>query len=363
MNTYEITFTRENGSTGKDRITAANEKQARKDFREIHRHSSATITDVIVAAENVPASKQQERDALDQIRAIVDTLGPDSYLATAFAGCFEDRARRAGHIHHQARDRRPRHRRAHHQRGGASMAALRDIARDFAAEIRDGIGWTIVYRTGRSWNALTIWSDIWNGEWETNDLNDAIGILKADPDAVIVNGYYCGHFGEDMTIDEIADGIRWHYEGGRNRLADYCEVTQGRDALEEGRKAAEAAGLPFCERLADGGDDELSPYVYDGSMTLADREKMQQAREAFEKLADALREIAAKLAEALKPVINAVLSALKKLWKVSAKAIGVPPKWLHLAAHAKKARTRKKYRNRIRRYVFEALAAEGGGGP
>lgn len=90
MNTYEITFTRENGSTGKDRITTANEKQARKDFREIYRHSSATITDVIVAAENVPASKQQERDALDQIRAIVDTLGPDSYLATAFAGCFED---------------------------------------------------------------------------------------------------------------------------------------------------------------------------------------------------------------------------------------------------------------------------------
>lgn len=90
MNTYEITFTRENGSTGKDHITAANEKQARKDFREIYRHSIATITDVIVAAENVPASKQQERDALDQIRAIVDTLGPDSYLATAFAGCFED---------------------------------------------------------------------------------------------------------------------------------------------------------------------------------------------------------------------------------------------------------------------------------
>ena len=188
-------------------------------------------------------------------------------------------------------------------------------------------------------------------------------ILKADPDAVIVNGYYCGHFGEDMTIDEITAGIRWHYEGGHNRLADYCEVTQGRDALEEGRKAAEAAGLPFCERLADGGDDELSPYVYDGSMALADHEKMQQAREAFDRLADALREIAAKLAEAMKPVINAVLSAFKKLWKVSVRAIGVPPKWLHLAAHAKKARTRKKYRNRIRRYVFEALAAEGGGGP
>lgn len=90
MNTYEITFTRENGTTGTDRFTAANEKQARKDFREVYRHGNGTITSVALVAENVPASKQQEREALDQIRAIVDTLGPDSYLATAFAGCFED---------------------------------------------------------------------------------------------------------------------------------------------------------------------------------------------------------------------------------------------------------------------------------
>lgn len=120
------------------------------------------------------------------------------------------------------------------------MAALRDIARDFATEIRDGIGWTIVYRTGRSWNALTIWSDIWNGEWETNDLNDAIGILKADPDAVIVNGYYCGHFGEDMTIDEIAAGIRWHYtkaepfhrQSAKTSPHRRAHTTKGRDLVQ-----------------------------------------------------------------------------------------------------------------------------------
>lgn len=117
-------------------------------------------------------------------------------------------------------------------------------------------------------------------------------------------------------------------------------------------------------------DFYLSDYALSepfASLTLSEfgrlKELQQEAREAAKAADDALREIAAKLAEALKPVINAVLSALKKLWKVSAKAIGVPPKWLHLAAHAKKARTRKKYRNRIRRYVFEALAAEGGGGP
>lgn len=128
------------------------------------------------------------------------------------------------------------------------MAALKDIARDFAAEIRDGIGWTIVYRTGRSWNALTIWSDIWNGEWETDDLNDAIGILKADPDAAIVNGYYCGHFGEDMTIDEIAAGIRWHYEGGRNRLADYCE--KSRKVGTPSRRAARLPKLPVSRSVS-----------------------------------------------------------------------------------------------------------------
>ena len=162
---------------------------------------------------------------------------------------------------------------------------------------------------------------------------------------------------------EYRDGLKAKERAARLEALQTLPSLEKYRELYKGRKAAEAAGLPFCERLADGGDDELSPYVYDGSMALADREKMQQAREAFEKLADALREIAAKLVEALKPAINAVLSALKKLWKVSAKAIGVPPKWLHLAAHAKKARTRKKYRNRIRRYVFEALAAEGGGGP
>ena len=213
-----------------------------------------------------------------------------------------------------------------------------------------------------------------------------------------LNGYYLGHFG-DMTIDDIAAGIRWHYEGGRNRLADYCEVTQGRDALEEGRKAAEAAGLPFCERLADGGDDELSPYVYDGSMTAEDYNAMQQARdthaalvevaadhfpdateEAIERIAEAASNM--KLSpEAVQQILDAfdrITETIKALCEWAAQAIRTladfftetlgdfmlrraPPKWRHYALHAKRARVRKKYRNRIRRAFFAALASEGGG--
>ena len=36
----------------------------------------------------------------------------------------------------------------------------------------------------------------------------------------MVNGYYCGHFGENMTIAELEAGILWHYEGGCNLLKD-----------------------------------------------------------------------------------------------------------------------------------------------
>lgn len=119
------------------------------------------------------------------------------------------------------------------------MAALKDIARDFAAEIRDGIGWTIVYRTGRSWNALTIWSDIWNGEWETDDLNDAIGILKADPDAVIVNGNYglrpACYLDSDLLIsvedDEATDDVTPEHAG--EIIAALAEQFGGTFATED----------------------------------------------------------------------------------------------------------------------------------
>ena len=89
MNTYKITFTRENGAQGTDHFTAANERQARKDFSECYRHGTGTIISIELVSTNAPATKQQEREALDKIRKIVEQLGPDSYLATAFEGCFD----------------------------------------------------------------------------------------------------------------------------------------------------------------------------------------------------------------------------------------------------------------------------------
>lgn len=278
------------------------------------------------------------------------------------------------------------------------MAALKEIAREYASEIRDGIGWVIVYRTGRSWHALTVWSDLGNNEWETDDINDALEALRLDPRAVALNGYYLGRFG-DMTIDDIAAGIRWHYERGTNAIADDDTLTQARADIEAARQKAAEAGLPFSERLVEGPEDELNPYIYDGSMTAEDYNAMQTAREARAALAevvtshypDATEEAIECITEAagsmnispetMQRILDAfdkIAEAIKALGEWAARAIRTladffaeslddfmlrraPPKWRHYALHAKRARVRKKYRNRIRRAFFAALASEGGG--
>lgn len=278
------------------------------------------------------------------------------------------------------------------------MAALKEIARDVASEIRDGIGWVIVYRTGRSWHSVTLYSDLGNNEWETDDINDALEALRLDPRAVALNGYYLGHFG-DMTIDDIAAGIRWHYERGTNALADDDALMQARDDIEAARQRAAEVGLPFSERLVDGPEDELDHYAYDGSMTVADYEATQRARDAHaalvevvtdhypnatEEAIERIAEVASSMKlspEAVQRILDAfenIIEAINRMIEWAAQAIRTladffgetldnfilrraPPKWRHYALHAKRARVRKKYRNRIRRAFFAALASEGGG--
>lgn len=89
MNTYEITFQRENGTTGSDRFTAATEAQARRDFREVYRHGNGQIIKAELISTGTLATKEQERKALEKIKKIVEELGKGSYIGTAFAGCFE----------------------------------------------------------------------------------------------------------------------------------------------------------------------------------------------------------------------------------------------------------------------------------
>lgn len=117
------------------------------------------------------------------------------------------------------------------------MATLKEIAREWASELREGIAWVIVWKNKRSWNAQAVWLNCEDGTFEPEDLELARKVLMQDKTAVMLNGYYCGRFFEEMTVADVAAAIRWHYENGYNQL-------DGSDAFpdELNQDAPDAAG-------------------------------------------------------------------------------------------------------------------------
>ena len=157
------------------------------------------------------------------------------------------------------------------------MASLRDSVKDYQEELRDGIAWVAFWKEGRSWNAELFHLEV-DGTLEPFDRSRLEEIKAADPAAVILNGYYCGHLGENMSLDELTAGVRYHYENGRNDLDGFIGAHDDRlppEVIEEARAAAHAAGLPFSEKPYRDGED-FDPYVFDGSMSIEDYELMHR---------------------------------------------------------------------------------------
>ena len=90
MNDYRITYTSETGEESNIYVTERSEAAAKKSFLSDHKGMGFTVQSIELRRENTSATKQQERDTLAVIRKMVEELGPQSYLATAFEGCFED---------------------------------------------------------------------------------------------------------------------------------------------------------------------------------------------------------------------------------------------------------------------------------
>ena len=90
---YRITYGTPDSETETTNLTERSETAARKAFKASCKAFCSIIPDIIgieLIREDVGATKQQERDTLTAIMQMVEELGPNSYLATAFAGCFED---------------------------------------------------------------------------------------------------------------------------------------------------------------------------------------------------------------------------------------------------------------------------------
>lgn len=217
------------------------------------------------------------------------------------------------------------------------MAALNKVASYFADEIRDGIAWVIIWKTDRSWHGYAAWLDPDTETFEPDDLEKAREVLAEDPNAVMLNGYYCGHFGEDMNALEIAAGIRWHYENGYNLLSDSTALP---DEPTEPEKTMELT-LTISPDQAKAIAQEVVKTVQPAIDYAA-----QKAREFIDWAIQVAGEIAKIAAESLSKFMDAMLYS-----------VNAHPKWWHLYKHAKKYRVRKKYRKRLMQQLIESLRA------
>ena len=159
------------------------------------------------------------------------------------------------------------------------MASLRDMVSEYQDDLRNGIAWLAFWREGRSWQAEAFHLDL-DDTLYPEDRARLAEIQAADPRAVVVNGYYSGYLGEEMSVAELAAGVRHHYDNGLNNIAPFMEAHSDElppDVLEEAREKAQAAGLPFYERPYRG--DDIDPYTYDGHMSIEDYELMQKLME------------------------------------------------------------------------------------
>ena len=181
------------------------------------------------------------------------------------------------------------------------MASLRDTVKDYQDELRDGIAWVAFWKQGRSWNAEYFHLDM-DDTLYPEDRSRLEEIKSIDPAAVILNGYYCGHLGGDMSLDELTAGVRYHYENSMNDIDAFIGAHDDRlppEVIEEARAAAHEAGLPFSEKpYRDGAD--FNPYVFDGSMSIEDFELMHRMIE---------KERSEQMAE---PILSGYLSNLGK---------------------------------------------------
>ena len=171
------------------------------------------------------------------------------------------------------------------------MASLRDTVREYQDDLRSGIAWLAFWREGRSWHGEAFHLDMSDYLYPEDKMRLA-EIQATDPKAVVVNGYFSGYLGEEMSVDELAAGVRHHYENGLSNIAPFMEAHDDvlpPEVLEEARAKAHEAGLPFYERPYNG--EDIDPYVYDGNMSIEDYELMHRLMEQDNERSERVNEV------------------------------------------------------------------------
>ena len=109
------------------------------------------------------------------------------------------------------------------QKGGLPMASLRDMVSEYQDDLRNGIAWLAFWREGRSWQAEAFHLDL-DDTLYPEDRARLAEIQAADPRAIVVNGYYSGYLSEEMSVAELAAGVRHHYDNSLNNITPFMEA-------------------------------------------------------------------------------------------------------------------------------------------
>lgn len=150
----------------------------------------------------------------------------------------------------------------------------------------------------------------------------------------LIKRYADGHYAINQEVGGRVFYSR--FQRARDAHAALVEVVTDRypNATEEA-----------IERIAEAASNmKLSP------------EAVQRILDAFDRITETIKALYEWAAQAIRTLADFFTETLGDFMLRRA-----PPKWRHYALHAKRARVRKKYRNRIRRAFFAALASEGGG--
>ena len=111
------------------------------------------------------------------------------------------------------------------------MASLRECARNIREDAADGIAWIAVWKEGRSWNAEPFYPEDFDYgcatmKIEADDFERLQEIMKADPAAMFVNGYYtnigCHDDGTLPDVQVLVDALRWQYEDCQPLVSDWA---------------------------------------------------------------------------------------------------------------------------------------------
>ena len=225
MNEYRITYDTQEG-TAQRRIIERSEAAARKALKA--QVKGAEITDVELIDTNVNATKAQEREALEKIKAMIEELGPQSYLKTAFEGVFEDAEE---NIEFDAAF-------SMKQRYESSEEKLREMSGNYVA-------------AKRSASVL---------EEQLGKAQEQIEALQAERDELKKRLLPKWLYEAAWTLASgEADAARARMEETAETMAYYAEAPQDiafKDAVEQYRKAKQRRET--CEQIARGLDD-LAP--------------------------------------------------------------------------------------------------------